>query len=100
MVGPNTVAALNAISTTDQPVERIWGANRFETAAEISKELEPNQRVFIANGLNFPDALAGAAVAAADGSAVLLVTPTMIPDATKSALMDLSPSEIVIHGET
>jgi putative cell wall-binding protein/Ca2+-binding RTX toxin-like protein len=100
VVGPNTVAALNAISTTDQPVERIWGANRFETAAQISKQLEPNQRVFIANGMNFPDALAGAAVAAADGSAVLLVTPTAIPDATKSALMDLSPSEIVILGET
>jgi putative cell wall-binding protein len=99
-VGPNTLSALNRVSDTDAPVTRISGADRFETAAEIARELEPGGRVFIANGLNFPDALAGAAVAAADGSAVLLVTPTSIPGATAAALSELDPSEIVILGET
>jgi putative cell wall-binding protein/Ca2+-binding RTX toxin-like protein len=100
VVGPNTVAALNSISDADEPVTRIAGADRFETAAEIARELEPGGRVFIADGMNFPDALAGAAVAAADGSAVLLVTPTSIPAATDEVLGELNPSEIVILGQT
>src|SRR5690606_14549102 len=60
----------------------------------------PTERVFIANGLNFPDALAGGAVAARDGNPILLVTPGSIPAATRAELERLDPQEIVILGET
>ena len=100
VVGPNTVASLNQISDTDAPVTRIAGVDRFETAAEIARELEPGGRVFIANGMNFPDALAGAAVAASSGSAVLLVRPNEIPAVTAQVLEELAPSEIVVLGQT
>src|SRR5690606_14292959 len=72
-VGPKTVATLNQMFPTDPPVTRIGGADRFEVAANIAAQLEPGGRVFISNGLVFPDALSGGAVAARDGSASLLV---------------------------
>ena len=45
-------------------VRRIFGANRYETAVEISKDLyEKADTVIIASGENFPDALAGGSLA-------------------------------------
>ncbi|HET8928162.1 MAG TPA: peroxidase family protein, partial [Microbacterium sp.] len=99
-VGPRTMATLNEMFPTDPAVARIDGLDRFEVAANISAELEPGGRVFISNGLVFPDALSGGAVAARDGSASLLVRPDSIPDATATALEALNPSEIVILGGT
>ncbi|MFE6967569.1 cell wall-binding repeat-containing protein [Agromyces sp. NPDC057679] len=102
VVGPRTITALNQVSTTDAPVTRLSGADRFATAARIStSEFDPGvERVFIANGLNFPDALAGAAVAARDGSPILLVRPGSIPPSTAAALNTLDPGEIVVLGGT
>lgn len=94
VIGPNAFAAYNAIA----PTTRIAGADRFETAAEISEGLPTGGRVFIASGRNFPDALAGAAVAADTAAAVLLVEPNGIPNATRAALERLNPSEIIILG--
>jgi hypothetical protein len=55
--------------------KRLSGANRFETAVNIANEItggaEPSN-IFLATGLNFPDALsAGAAAAPADAVVVL-----------------------------
>ena len=45
-------------------VRQIFGANRYETAVEISKDLyEKADTVIIASGENFPDALAGGSLA-------------------------------------
>jgi len=102
--GENAVSATQAARleayATSGTVDRIGGADRFETAALISREFaSPGvERVFIANGMNFPDALAGSAVAARDGSPVLLVSPTTIPGATAAELRRLDPDEIVILG--
>ncbi|MCD2442567.1 cell wall-binding repeat-containing protein [Agromyces sp. SYSU K20354] len=101
-VGPRTVAALNALSASDAPVTRLSGADRFATAVDISAETfdAPVDRVFIANGLNFPDALAGAAVAARDGSPILLVRPNAIPGVVRAELDRLNPEEIVVLGSS
>ncbi|GAA1765270.1 cell wall-binding repeat-containing protein [Agromyces humatus] len=102
VVGPRTITALNQVSVTDAPVTRIFGADRFATAANIATAefTSPVNRVFIANGLNFPDALAGAAVAARDGSPILLVRPGSLPPTTAAALNALDPEEIVVLGQT
>ncbi len=100
-VNTSTVTSLNAISATDAPVTRIAGANRYATSAAISATFTaPVERVFIANGQNFPDALAGAAIAAQGNSPVLLVTPTSIPSEIAAELDRLNPSEIVVLGGT
>ncbi len=83
-------------------VERIAGATRFETAAAISAaNVSPGAPVaYIATGLNFPDALAGAAIAGARGAPVLLVTRDTVPAATAAELARLHPGKIVVLGGT
>lgn len=100
-VNANTLISLNAISATDAPVTRIAGANRYATSAAIANTFTaPASRVFVANGQNYPDALAGAAVAARDNTPVLLVTPTSIPTEIAAQLDRLNPDEIVVLGGT
>lgn len=100
-VNANTVISLNAISASDAPVTRIAGTDRYGTSAAIARTFTgPVDRVFVANGQNFPDALAGAAVAARDGSPMLLVSPSSIPAVIAAELDRLDPAEIVILGGT
>jgi putative cell wall-binding protein len=83
-------------------VTRISGASRYATAAAISAATySPGvEEVLIATGLNFPDALAGAAVAGKLGDPLLLVTSTAIPTATATELTRLKPHRITILGGT
>ena len=87
---------------TDVPglVPRLSGADRFSASAAISTEnFAPGvSTVYIANGLNFPDALSGAPVAAKEGSPVLLVLPDSIPDSIQKELTRLKPGRIVVLG--
>ena len=99
------VAVSNAVvqtleTYTSGSVTRLAGADRFATAAAISRAtFAPNvPKVYIANGLNFPDALAGSAAAAHEGAPMLLVTPTGIPSATAVELARLNPASIVVLG--
>ena len=81
-------------------VTRLAGATRYETAVAISAaSFAPNVPVaYIATGLSFPDALAGAAVAGRDGGPVLLVPGTTIPTAIANELTRLRPGRIVVLG--
>lgn len=81
---------------------RLGGADRFATAAAISAAGFPAgaSTVFIANGMNYPDALGGGPAAAKLGAPLLLVTPTSIPTATKEELDLLDPDDIVVLGGT
>jgi putative cell wall-binding protein len=56
--------------------------------------------VYIASGETFPDALSGAAAAAAQGGPVLLVTKSSIPSETDRELRRLLPQRIVVLGGT
>lgn len=84
-------------------VVRWAGLDRFETAAAISQATYPIGRplvVYVADGLNFPDALAGAPVAGSQGAPLLLIRPTSIPTATAAELTRLHPYRIVVLGGT
>ncbi|MEA3502618.1 MAG: cell wall-binding repeat-containing protein, partial [Actinomycetota bacterium] len=88
---------------TTGTVTRLAEANRYATAAEISKaKIAPGVPIaFIATGLNFPDALAGGPVAGYSGkgvSPILLVEQNAIPSATRAELTRLKPHSIVILG--
>jgi putative cell wall-binding protein len=83
------------------PVERLAGRDRYETAAAVVRQFTPGVPVaYVASGLDFPDALAGAAAAGAQGSPVLLTSPRSVPAATKQALDYLKPKKIVVLGGT
>jgi putative cell wall-binding protein len=83
------------------PVERLAGTDRYATAAAVVHRFSPGTPVaYVASGLDFPDALAGAAAAGAQGSPVLLTSPRSLPTATQQALTYLKPAKIVVLGGT
>ena len=100
-----TVAATDSVSfdpgTGQSTVDRIAGKDRYSTAALISKEtFTPGvDAVYIATGVNFPDALAGSAASGGDGP-ILLVTKDSIPGATLTELKRLKPKKIIVLGGT
>lgn len=81
-------------------VIRVAGDSRFATAAAIAQTGWQGgaERVFVATGNDYPDALAGAAVAGALGGPVLLVTADAVPEATRAELERLAPERITILG--
>ncbi|HYD08884.1 MAG TPA: cell wall-binding repeat-containing protein [Acidimicrobiales bacterium] len=88
--------------TTAIASSRISGADRFATAAELSKVRSPNgvTTAYVATGTSFADALAGGPAADQSDGTVLLVTRDAVPSATRAELVRLDPDEIVILGGT
>lgn len=85
-------------------VERLGGEDRFDMAANVSRAAVSDSEVgdgvpvvFVANGLNFPDALSAGPVAAQYGP-LLLTTPSSLPASTRAEIERLKPEQIVIVG--
>jgi putative cell wall-binding protein len=97
-VSDGVLAELQAITTT----RRLSGATRFDTAAAVATAVFTGQvdTVYVATGMNFPDALAGTPAAGLDDAPLLLVSDVGIPDPVRDALEILSPARIVILGGT
>ncbi|WP_162940164.1 cell wall-binding repeat-containing protein [Gryllotalpicola protaetiae] len=89
---------LSALTTG--AVTRLAGDDRFGTGEQIvTTEFRPGVPIaYVASGLNFPDALVGAPLAALSGSPVLMATPTAVPGATADALTALRPQKIIVLG--
>ncbi len=87
---------------TDGDVTVVFGAERFATAAAIAAAFfdAPVERVFVASGEAFPDALSGAQAGGLLGVPVLLTRPGDLPDATAGALDALQPGQITVLGGT
>lgn len=84
-------------------VERIAGPDRVATAAAIALHaFEPGEveRVVVATAGDFPDALAGGAVAGRARGPVLLTQGDALAGVTREALVALGPSEVIVLGGT
>ncbi len=85
VVGGSGVVS-DAVMSTLPSAKRYAGANRYETAADICNnlgasdgtKLDPSN-VFVATGLNWPDALGGAALAGKNGNPIILAGSTLDP---------------------
>lgn len=91
------------LPTTDDgvpTVARSYGDNRFGTAAQLAvQNFEPGlDTVYLATGWDYPDALAGAALAGHDGAPILLTNQHTLPSATATALSTLRPAQVVVLG--
>lgn len=105
--GVNEIGAYT-LTLSDGIARRIYGSDRFDTAAKVSRTIwpmtdlwgqyqdpvggtEPEDPAFIvvANGLNWPDALAGSALAAGNDGVLLLTRPEEMPEVTKAELQRL-----------
>lgn len=75
-------------------VERVAGASRAATAAQIAERV-PGEAAFVVNGRRPADALTAGAAAARSGAALLLVETHSVPDATRRALTERTSATIV-----
>jgi putative cell wall-binding protein len=79
-------------------IERVAGIDRFATAAAIAGEWTEASTVFLATGLNYPDAIAAGPAATVSGSPVLLTRPDSLPAPTHRELERLQPDLVVLLG--
>ena len=80
-------------------VDRVAGTDRYGTAAALSDYYPSGvDRVLLASGQAFPDALAGAAVANGQQVPLLLTRGDELHSSTKRALQRLRPREVVVLG--
>jgi GH25 family lysozyme M1 (1,4-beta-N-acetylmuramidase)/putative cell wall-binding protein len=90
-------------SATIPPSQRLAGTDRFDTAVKISQHAFPNPGVpvvYVASGMNFPDALSAATAAGAQHGPVLLAGTDSVPSGTIAELNRLQPAKIIVVGGT
>jgi len=90
-----TPSAPTAAST----VTRVWGPDRFRTAAALSQHTWPTgspATVYVATAFDFPDALAAGGAT----GPILLTRTDRLPTPTLTELQRLNPTEVVIVGGT
>jgi spore germination protein YaaH/putative cell wall-binding protein len=102
--GPNAVSdgvleVLRGYATTGT-VGRLWGPDRYATAAAASAaSFSPGVPVaYVATGTNFPDALAGGVAAGRFGGPILLASRDDLPASTIAELSRLRPGRVVVIG--
>ena len=102
LVGKVTVRAVRPVVGSAVPVTRVGGSNRFDTAAKVSKAtVATATEVFLANGLSYPDALAGSAVAPYFGGRPLLLTQKdCVPQVTLNEIVRLGATKVTALGGT
>lgn len=109
---PERITLLGGPAAVDAGVEsqlddladtrRLSGDDRFETAAAIADDAfdaADVDRVHLATGTEFADALAGGPAAAAAGAPILLTGETL-PQTTADQLAAFSPDDVVVLGGT
>jgi YVTN family beta-propeller protein len=102
--GPTRVSeGVKAELETIAPTTRITGSNRFETSRFIAQDAFASgtaTHVYIATGLNFPDALTAGAAGATFGAPVLLVNGLLntVDDDTLNSLGNLGAVTVSVVG--
>lgn len=80
--------------------DRIYGANRYDTAAKVSEYgWDTSDYVILANGENFADALCAAPLAKKYNAPILLTPGTELNDSTLKEIKRLKASHIFIIGK-
>lgn len=89
---------LASLATSPQ-VERVAGATRYGTAAEIAGEAGAAEEAVVVLGGDFPDAVSAGALAVSEPAPpVLLARHDTIPQATLDALAELGVSRVSLVG--
>jgi putative cell wall-binding protein len=97
IVSDGVLAELNAMALGG--ATRLWGADRFGTAAAISRAAFSSAgSVHIATGLGFADAVAAVPAAARTRGPLLLSTAAGLPSATTAEITRLRPNHTVVLG--
>ena len=97
--------AYSEIKSSADSASRLYGANRYETAVKIIEKYSSSftgSGIALATGTNYPDALSGAALAAKEKIAVLLVPSAFIGDqqAQLKSVIKAETDPIYVFGAT
>ncbi len=106
VVSDSVVAAIRTIPALASAgrVERVAGANRYETAAKVALRIQSLKggatlpRAVLVSGTSFADAVAVAPLAYRKGLPVLLVNTSGVPAQTRSALSSIGATKILSVG--
>lgn len=80
-------------------VRRIAGTNRYKTSAAMAEIYNTGvDRVYLASGTSFPDALVTSALAGFEEAPLLLTHADTLDSAIRAQLRRLAPDEIVVIG--
>ena len=98
--GPEAVSeeTVEELGEYAENVERVAGENRYATAAALSAQRGEADGVVLATGLDYPDALTGAAYAAMGEEPVLLVQQDRVPNASLAEFDRLAASAVRVFG--
>ncbi len=102
VVGGEAVVSSATLSGV-KSVERIFGNDRYETAAnvyEFAQDTLVSQTTYLVTGENFPDALAAGGLAAKQRAGIIMSQRTTLPGSTYAVLSKPtdSPRNVVIIG--
>ncbi len=103
--GTNDLGTVD-LGDRDYSRARISGADRYATAVAVSQvafdtvPVGGAPVVYLANGANYPDALAAGPAAVRHGGVLLLTPSTSLPSEVKTELVRLHPQRIVVVGGT
>ncbi|WP_305001537.1 cell wall-binding repeat-containing protein [Salinibacterium soli] len=100
--GPNSVSqAMQTSLATIAPTTRLSGADRMEASRNIAVDAfgsTGSTEAFIATGYNFPDALAGAVLAAKRSAPLIVVPGSCVPSETRAALKAMGVTKVTLLG--
>ncbi|MDP2182863.1 MAG: cell wall-binding repeat-containing protein [Actinomycetota bacterium] len=85
--------------TVDETFDRWWGADRYETAAAVSRAgWDRAPAVVLASGVKFADSLVAAPLATKLGGPILTTGGDKLPNVIAGEIKRLAPSRIVVVG--
>ena len=92
-------AAVEEAVAANYETDRIEGADRYDTAANLAERWGTADTVVVANGSGeFADALTGGAMAAWNGAPVLLTKQDAVPSRTAEVLAELDATNVIVLG--
>ncbi|MEO6115856.1 MAG: cell wall-binding repeat-containing protein [Pseudolysinimonas sp.] len=99
---PEGTAYHDHLATLGITVDRVGGTDRYAVAINIAQAAYPSGApdVYVATGLNFPDALSAGAAAAKNHSPVLLTDPNSLSTEVANEITALHPGRIIVVGGT
>jgi len=99
---PEGTAFHDHLATLGITIDRIGGDDRYAVAINIAQQAYPSGApdVYVATGLNFPDALSAGAAASKNHSPVLLTDPHSLSSAVAAEITALHPGRIIVVGGT
>ncbi|WP_368498417.1 cell wall-binding repeat-containing protein [Herbiconiux sp. A18JL235] len=99
--GPNSVSSgvADSLKTVPAAVDRVSAENRYLTSIALNRaSFETSSTVYLATGLNFPDALAGGVLAGLDDAPLYVVPTDCVPQGVLSDIGSLGATEVVLLG--